>query len=32
MTDGYLTQSSLIDDDFLALTYDGFERLLIFDR
>ena len=32
MTDGYLTQKTLINDDFLALTYEGFERILIFDR
>ena len=31
-TNGFLQQINLIDDDFLALTYDGFERLLIFDR
>ena len=33
ITDGYLSQSELIDDDFLLLRDNsGFERILIFDR
>ena len=32
MTKGHLTQENLIDDDFLVLKIDRFERLLVFDR
>ena len=33
LTDGFLSQSELIDDDLLLMTHSsGFERILIFDR
>ena len=32
MTNGYLTQKDLRDDDFLSIKYQDFERLFIFDR
>ena len=33
LTNNFLTQKELIDDDFMLLKYDdGFERVLIFDR
>lgn len=32
MVNGFLSQKDIINDDFLALKKDRFERLLIFDR